>query len=165
MANSNRKKARKLQDAKKAKAAEKTKTVKKVKAAEKKPIKYTVTAKQQADGTFEFCGGKGGFNIIKQKNKTLEPYGKCIHNYGVLLELIPGDKQAAINQQIGNARVVHNDYLSKREEYYRETKNALTVSQYKKEYLPALKKEKEYLIRALRTLTLETTSCSSLHTM
>ena len=133
MANSNRKKARKLQDVKKAKTAE------------EKPIKYTVTAKQQPDDTFEFCGGKGGFNIIKQKNKALEPYGKCIHNYGVLLELIPGDKQAAINQQIGNARVVHNDYLSKREEYYRETQKALTVSQYKKEYLPVLKKEKEYL--------------------
>jgi len=137
MANSNRKKARKLQAARKEKSAEeKVKTAKKAKAAEEKPIKYTVTAKQQADGTFEFCGGRGGFNIIKQKNKALESYGKCIHNYGVLLELIPGDKQTAINQQIGNARVVHNDYLSKREEYYRETKNALTVSQYKKEYLP-----------------------------
>ena len=145
MANSNRKKARKLQAAKKAKAVENDKAVKKVKPAEEKPIKYTVTAEQQADGTFEFHGGKGGFNIIKQKNKALEPYGKCIHNYGVLLELIPEDKQAAINQQIGNARVVHNDYLSKREEYYKETKKALTVSQYKKEYLPALKKEKEYL--------------------
>ena len=145
MANSSRKKARKLQDAKKAKAAEKEKTAKKVKPAKEKPIKYTATAKQQTDGTFEFCGGKGGFNITKQKNKALEPYGKCIHNYGVLLELIPGDKQAAINQQIGNARVVHNDYLSKREEYYKETKKALTVSQYKKEYLPALKDEKEYL--------------------
>ena len=145
MANSNRKKARKLQAAKKEKANENAKTVKKVKAAEEKPIKYTVTAKQQPDGTFKFCGGKGGFNITKQKNKALEPYGKCIHNYGVLLELIPGDKQAAINQQIGNARVVHNDYLSKREEYYRETKKVLTVSQYKKEYLPALKEEKEYL--------------------
>ena len=80
MANSNRKKARKLQDAKKAKAAEKAKTVKKVKAAEEKPIKYTVTAEQQSDGTFEFRGGKGGFNIVAQKNKALEPYGKCIHN-------------------------------------------------------------------------------------
>ena len=145
MANSNRKKARKLQAAKKAKTAEKDKAVKKVKPAEEKPIKYIVTAEQQADGTFEFHGGKGGFNIIVQKNKALEPYGKCIHNYGVLLELIPGDKQSAINQQIGNARVVHNDYLSKHEEYYKETKKALTVSQYKKEYLPALKKEKEYL--------------------
>ena len=145
MANSNTKETRKLQAAKKEKANEKAKTVKKVKAVEEKPIKYTVTAKKQADGTFKFCGGKGGFNITKQKNKALEPYGKCIHNYGVLLELIPGDKQAAINQQIGNARVVHNDYLSKREEYYRETKKVLTVSQYKKEYLPALKEEKEYL--------------------
>ena len=145
MANSNRKKARKLQAAKKAKTAEKDKAVKKVKPAEEKPIKYIITAEQQADGTFKFHGGKGGFNIIVQKNKALEPYGKCIHNYGVLLELIPGDKQSAINQQIGNARVVHNDYLSKREEYYKETKKALTVLQYKKEYLPALKKEKEYL--------------------
>lgn len=145
MANSNRKKARKLQAAKKAKTAEKDKAVKKVKPAEEKPIKYIITAEQQADGTFKFHGGKGGFNIIMQKNKALEPYGKCIHNYGVLLELIPGDKQSAINQQIGNARVVHNDYLSKREEYYKETKKTLTVLQYKKEYLPALKKEKEYL--------------------
>ena len=46
MANSNRKKARKLQAAKKEKANEKAKTVKKVKAAEEKLIKYTVTAKQ-----------------------------------------------------------------------------------------------------------------------
>ena len=144
-ANSNRKKASKLQAAKKAKTAEKEKTVKKTNPAEEKSIKYTVTAEQQTDGTFEFRGGKGGFNIIKQKNKALEPYGKCIYNYGVLLELIPEDKQAAINQQIGNARVVHNDYLSKREEYYKETKKTLTVLQYKKEYLPALKNEKEYL--------------------
>ena len=144
-ANSNRKKASKLQAAKKAKTAEKEKTVKKTNHAEEKSIKYTVTAEQQTDGTFEFRGGKGGFNIIKQKNKALELYGKCIYNYGVLLELIPEGKQAAINQQIGNARVVHNDYLSKREEYYKETKKTLTVLQYKKEYLPALKKEKEYL--------------------
>ena len=76
MANSNRKKARKLQAAKKANAAEREKAAKKVKPAEEKPIKYTITAEQQADGTFEFHGGKGGFNIIKQKNKVLEPYGK-----------------------------------------------------------------------------------------
>ena len=54
MANSSRKKARKLQDAKKAKAAEKEKTAKKVKPAKEKPIKYTATAKQQTDVTFEF---------------------------------------------------------------------------------------------------------------
>ena len=88
MANSNRKKARKLHEAKQAKKTEATKkaeSTKKVKAAEEKQIKYTVTAEQHADGTFEFRGGKGGFNITAQKNKALEPYGKCIHNYGVLL--------------------------------------------------------------------------------
>ena len=93
MANSNRKKARKLHEAKQAKKTEATKkaeSTKKVKPAEEKPIKYIITAEQQADGTFKFHGGKGGFNIIVQKNKALEPYGKCIHNYGVLLELIPG---------------------------------------------------------------------------
>ena len=76
MANSNGKKARKLQAVKKANAAEREKAAKKVKPAEEKPIKYTITAEQQADGTFEFHGGKDGFNIIKQKNKALEPYGK-----------------------------------------------------------------------------------------
>ena len=71
MANSSRKKARKLQDAKKAKAAEKEKTAKKVKPAKEKPIKYTATAKQQTDGTFEFCGGKGGFNITEGQSWML----------------------------------------------------------------------------------------------
>ena len=66
--------------------------------------KSPVTVKQMPDGTFEFSGGRGGFNIVAQKNKALEPYGKCIWNYGVVLELVPGEKQSAINQQIGNAR-------------------------------------------------------------
>ena len=67
--------------------------------------KSPVTVKQLPDGTFEFSGGKGGFNIVERKNNALEPYGKCIWNYGVVLELIPGEKQADINQQIGNARL------------------------------------------------------------
>lgn len=40
--------------------------------------KSPVTVKQMPDGTFEFSGGRGGFNIVAQKNKALEPYGKCI---------------------------------------------------------------------------------------
>lgn len=107
--------------------------------------KLHVTVKQMPDGTFEFSGGKGGFNIIVQKNKALEPYGKCIWNYGVVLELIPGEKQSAINQQIGNAMLVHNNYLRERKEYYNQYKKALTVSQYQKDYLPKLKEECDYL--------------------
>lgn len=83
MANSNRKKARKLQEAKqtkKAESAKKAKFVKQAKAETEKPIKYTVTAEQLDDGTFKFQCGRNTFNITKQKNKALEPYGKCIHN-------------------------------------------------------------------------------------
>ena len=72
MANSNRKKARKLHEAKQAKKAEtaqKAKSSKKAKTAEEKQIKYTVTAEQQADGTFEFRGGKGGFKIISGNSR------------------------------------------------------------------------------------------------
>ena len=74
----------------------KGKTVDKV---QKQPSesKSLVTVKQLPDSTFEFSGGKGGFNIVERKNNALEPYGKCIWNYGVVLELIPGEKQANIN--------------------------------------------------------------------
>ena len=107
--------------------------------------KSPVTVKQMPDGTFEFSGGRGGFNIVTQKNKALEPYGKCIWNYGVVLELVPGEKQSAINQQIGNARFVHNNYLHERKEYYNLYKKTLTISQYQKDYLPKLKEERDYL--------------------
>lgn len=107
--------------------------------------KSPVTVKQMQDGAFEFSGGRGGFNIVAQKNKALEPYGKCIWNYGVVLELVPGEKQSAINQQIGNARFVHNNYLHERKEYYNLYKKTLTISQYQKDYLPKLKEERDYL--------------------
>lgn len=112
---------------------------------EKKPSKSPVTVELLPDGIFKFHGGKGGFNIVERKNKALEPYGKCIYNYGLLLELVPGDKAAAINQTIGNSRFVHNNYLSERIRYYEEQKKTLTVAQYQKEFLSGLKKEKEFL--------------------
>ncbi len=107
--------------------------------------KSPVTVQQLSDGTFEFSGGKGGFNIVERKNNALEPYGKCIWNYGVVLELIPGEKQADINQQVGNARFVRNNYLHERKEYYTKYKKTLTISQYQKDYLPKLKETNEFL--------------------
>lgn len=62
-----------------------------------------------------------------------------------MLELVPGEKQSAINQQIGNARFVHNNYLHERKEYYNLYKKTLTISQYQKDYLPKLKEERDYL--------------------
>ena len=107
--------------------------------------KSPVTVEQKPDGTFQFHGGKGGFQITEQKNKALEPYGKRIWNYGIVLELLPADKVSALNQQIGNARFVRNNYLSMRITYYKEQKQTLSVAQYKKDYLPELKKQHEFL--------------------
>lgn len=109
---------------------------------EKKPSKSPVTV-EVVDGVFVFHGGKGGHNITERKNKALEPYGKCIYNYGLLLELIPGDQTSRINQNIGNSRYVHNNYLAERIKYYDEHRETLSIDQYKKEFLPKLKEEKE----------------------
>ena len=65
--------------------------------------------------------------------------------HGVVLELVPGEKQSAINQQIGNARFAHNNYLHERKKYYNLYKKTLTISQYQKDYLPKLKEERDYL--------------------
>lgn len=112
---------------------------------EKTESKSPVTVELMSDGTFEFHGGKGGFNIIERKNEALAPYGKCIWNYGVVLELVPGDKLAEINQQIGNARFVHNNYLSERIKHYKDAKETLTYAKYRKECLPELKKQYDFL--------------------
>ena len=113
---------------------------------EKKSSKSPVTV-EVVDGVFVFHGGKGGHNITERKNKALEPYGKCIYNYGLLLELIPGDQTSRINQNIGNSRYVHNNYLAERIKYYDEHRETLSIDQYKKEFLPKLKEEKEFLKR------------------
>ena len=84
--------------------------------------KSPVTVEQKPDGTFQFHGGKGGFQITEQKNKALEPYGKRIWNYGIVLEILPEAKASAVNQQIGNARFVRNSYISTRITYYKEQK-------------------------------------------
>lgn len=107
-----------------------------------------VTVEFFQDGTYKFSGCKGARNVTKLKNETLEKYGKCIHNYGVVLELIPEDKTSALNQQIGNARFIKNKYLTDRRDYYTKNKKTLSVSEYKKNYIPALKAKNAFLERS-----------------
>ena len=72
-----------------------------------------ITAKQLTDGTFRFHGRAN--DITRQKNKALEPFGKQVLNYGLVLRLLTTQEQAqALNQQIGNARFVRNRYLEER---------------------------------------------------
>ena len=55
----------------------------------------------EENGIFQFSGRS--YNITKDKNAALEPYGKIVHNYGIVLELLPDEKQKEdIHQQIGN---------------------------------------------------------------
>ncbi len=67
--------------------------------------------------TNDFTFSGRSLNITKEKNKLLEPYNKQIWNYGIVLALVPTDEQKErLNQQIGNARFVANQYLVKRKE-------------------------------------------------
>lgn len=96
------------------------------------------------NGEFIFSGRS--MQITKDKNALLKDYNKQIYNYGIVLCMLPsGEEIIKINQQIGNARVVRNDYLSKRIELYEKSKSTLSVSEYKKNILPKLKEEKEFL--------------------
>ena len=96
------------------------------------------------DGEYIFHG-KCLSNITEKKNELLEPYGKIVLNYGIVLQLIPEKHETKINQQIGNARFVRNNYLTERKNRYNETKETLFVSDYLKYYYPLLKQDNEFL--------------------
>lgn len=103
-----------------------------------------IEAMKQKDGTFRFRGRS--FRITEDKNQALEPFGMRLHNYGVVLMLLPDAAQVnSLDQQIGNARFIRNRYLADRQAYYGQTGEVLTVSSYKKEYLPKLKEEFPFL--------------------
>ena len=94
----------------------------------------------------EFIFHGRSMQITKDKNTLLAPFGKMVFNYGVILKLLPIEDQVfKMNQQIGNARFVRNDYLNERETQYKKDKSTLTVADYKKNHLPKLKKAKPFL--------------------
>lgn len=102
-----------------------------------------VTVTKEGD-VFRFSGR--AFDITKAKNEALEPYGCRVHNYGLVMELIPDDSQrAGFAQQIGNARFMRNQYLNDRIAYYKETRKTLPVDVYKKKYFPKLKEQYSFL--------------------
>ena len=78
-------------------------------------VKIVLSLNVTDDGLYAFSGKS--MQITKDKNKLLEPHGKQVQNYGIILSLLPTKEQSEnFNQQIGNARFVRNDYLSKRME-------------------------------------------------
>ena len=110
----------------------------------KKPISVSL---DETTGIFSFSGR--AFNITEKKNKALAPYGKMVHNYGVVLELLPTDKQRqALNVQIGNARFIRNRYLDACKSYYEQNHSHLDVPMFKKELLPEEKKLHPFLLKS-----------------
>lgn len=98
----------------------------------------------KVNGQFQFSGR--ALNITEAKNKALEPYNCIVHDYGIVLELLPDDAQMqTLAQQIGNARFVRNRYLSDRKDYYQATKSSLSVNEYKAHWLPKLKEDFSFL--------------------
>ena len=103
-----------------------------------------ITATRMEDGSFRFSGRS--YSPTEDKNNALAKYGCMVRNWGVVLVLLPDESQKnSLMQQIGNARFVRNRYLEDRNKYYEDKKQILSPSEYKKSWLPKLKKEYEYL--------------------
>lgn len=62
-----------------------------------------VSVIKQDDGTFRFSGRS--FRPTEEKMQALAPFGMLLHNWGLVLMLLPDPVQTqALDQQIGNAR-------------------------------------------------------------
>lgn len=82
---------------------------------------------------------------VKEKNKALAHQGLQLKNYGLVLRVYPNEKQAEqIHKTIGCTRFIFNNYLNKRQSYFRESKKTLSVSKYKKDFLVPMKSEDDY---------------------
>lgn len=105
--------------------------------------KNPVTVTRLDDGSFQFRGTSP--NIVRDKNRALESFGYELRCYGLRLMLVPSkEQQARLNKTIGCARVVHNDYISWRQEAYKKGAPN-NLSSYKKYRLPVIKAERPFL--------------------
>ena len=96
------------------------------------------------NGDYAFSGRAA--NVTVEKNKACAAYGKQVLNYGCVFEALPDERQKTFfAKSFGCKRVVENHYLETRQNIYVSEKRTLTSAEYKKTYLPALKKEKPYL--------------------
>lgn len=82
---------------------------------------------------------------VKEKNLILANDSKQILNYGVKLSIIPNDRQIEqVNKTFGCSRLAYNKYLSDRRDYFNNTGKTLTVNNYKKDVLNALKQSDDF---------------------
>ena len=82
---------------------------------------------------------------VKQRNEELKPLGKQLKHYGLVLRILPTEKQVdLVYQTFGCSRLIYNNFLATRQDYYKETGKTLSTSDYKKNILNTLKKTEEF---------------------
>ena len=66
---------------------------------------------------------------VKERNLELKPLGKQLRHFGIVLCILPNEKQIVKSSQtFGCSRFVYNDYLAIRNEHYKETGETLSVA-------------------------------------
>lgn len=82
---------------------------------------------------------------MKQKNELLKEDGKQLRLFALKLKLKPNKEQKElINKTIGCSRLIFNQYLNDRNEFYKINKSTLKPLDYKKEVLNPQKKTNDY---------------------
>ena len=82
---------------------------------------------------------------VKERNLELKPLGKQLRHFGIILSILPNEKQVIkCSQTFGCSRFVYNDYLATRNEHYKETGETLSAARYKANYLNPNKKTEEF---------------------
>lgn len=82
---------------------------------------------------------------VKERNLELKPLGKQLRHFGIILSILPNEKQVIkCSQTFGCSRFIYNDYLATRNEHYKETGETLSVARYKANYLNPNKKTEEF---------------------
>ena len=106
--------------------------------------KNPITAELKADGRIVFHGRS--YNITRDKNLALEPFGKVLYQYGKELFILPEDNQSEqIRRTTGCSRFVAKDFITTQQKRYEESEKYLSVDKYKKTRLKELKKEYPFL--------------------
>ena len=81
---------------------------------------------------------------FKEKNELLKPYRKQLIAFGVKVQVdFNKAQEILVNKTFGCTRLVYNEYLAERQEFYKENGKTLSVNTYKKEVLNPSKRTEE----------------------
>ena len=81
---------------------------------------------------------------FKEKNELLKPYGKQLIAFGVKVQVdFTKEQETLVHKTFGCTRLIYNEYLGARKDFYKENGKSLSPNTYKKEVINPSKKTKE----------------------